>query len=486
MISDYDAQNYSLKMTMQRIFIFFIFMVHSLIVYGQDGAPLTLSLKEAILLAMRENPNVQRAQLSQLQQKFALEVAKWQFRPHFAFNAAAGINRTVVGDEFVTATGLGFQPEVILQTPIGTQLTLASSNNIHNHFRPGLSLQVMQPLMKGFGRAIVETALYNAIDTEIISHLTLENTMRTTVTAVIDAYLNVVTAENLVNIDVESLNRAETSFQQTKLFIKAGRKAGVELVTVEADVANAKTKLENDKNRLDQERYALLSAIGIDPNVKMKFSNINVPELIQNYSIPSLEETKQLTLENDIQYQIDQITIQGATKRSLLVAEDNDRWQLNLSATGALGSGQTDKSIINIANVSQGVQLNLNIPIDNKQAKQAIANARIALKQARIALQQEKWDKETKAINGWNTIYSTERALKFAEDAERLQQKTYKIAFQKYSHGLIDSVELQSVQQQLITRQQSLLDARIAYLKALVNLDQQIGKTLKTWRVQLC
>jgi outer membrane protein TolC len=138
-----------------------------------------------------------------------------------------------------------------------------------------------------------------------------------------------------------------------------------------------------------------------------------------------------------------------------------------------------------VADVNQGVQLNLMIPIDDRVAKQAVMNARMGLREAQIALKQEKWSKETGAINGWNTILSAERALHFAEDAERLQQKTYQISFQKYSNGLIDSVELQSVQQQLITRQQSLLDARINYLKALVNLDQQIGKTLRTWDIQV-
>ncbi len=46
----------------------------------------------------------------------------------------------------------------------------------------GLSLQIMQPLMRGFGKAVVEASLNNAKDSEVISRLNIEGTLRTTVT----------------------------------------------------------------------------------------------------------------------------------------------------------------------------------------------------------------------------------------------------------------------------------------------------------------
>lgn len=468
-----------------RFIIFFLLISYSLIAHAQDEKQLTLSLKEAILLAVRENPNVQKAQLDHIQQKFALEVAKWQFKPHYSLTMAAGWEKTYFGDDRVITRGAGVQPEVSWLTPMGTQVSVVNSNNWRDGFRPGLSLQIVQPLMKGFGQAIVEAALCDAVDSERISRLNVENTLRTTVTAVINAYLVVVSAENTLKIDEEALKRAQVSVQQTQLFIQAGRKARVELTTVEAEVANSQTKLENDKNSLDQARYALLTAIGIDPNTKVKFNTIDVSDLINKFSTPTLEDAKRLTLENDIQYQVDQITLQGATKRSLAIAEDNARWQLNLTGSAAIGGGQKPNDIVNVSSVSQGVELSLKIPIDDKAAKQAILNAKIALRNAQMALQQEKWAKETDAINNWNTIYNVKKAVHFAEDAERLQKKTYQFSFQKYTYGLIDSVALQNAQQQLVARQQALLEAQINYLKALVNLDQQIGRTLRTWNIQV-
>lgn len=427
--------------------------------------PLTLSLNEAILLAVRSNPNVQQSQLSYVSQKFNLWIQEWQFLPHYSFQAQAigGGNNT-----------MNAQPAATLLTPIGTQFTLAASNIQTRQYSPGLSLQIMQPLIRGFGKAIVEAALNNARDNELISRLNIEGILRTTVTAVIVAYLEVVSAERTLQIDEAALKRAERSIEQTKIFIKAGRKAGNELVTVKADVASVKTQLENDKNNLQQARYALMAAIGMDPNTPVQFTDIQVEELISKYHAPTLENTKQLILENDIQYQTAEIILHGSTKRGLMLAEDSTRWQLNIAAN--LGTQNRG---------SNNATLTLQIPIDDQIAKQAVLNAKIALQQAELALQQDKWSKQTTAINGWNSVISAKRALVYASDAEKWQAKTYDVSYQKYLHGLIDSLELQTAQLQLIQAQQTSLTARINYLKALVNLDLLIGNTLKTWDVKV-
>jgi outer membrane protein TolC len=470
---------------------FLILLLFPIVCQANASNHLTLSLEEAIMLAVRENPSVQQAQLNHVLQKFALHIQQWQFKPHYTFQANTTVARNVIAGMAGTSTTKNIQPAASLLTPIGTQISLTSSNNIASHFNPGLSLQVIQPLMRGFGKPIVEATLYNAIDSELISRLHVESALRTTVTDVITAYLNAVSAENTVEIDQQALQRAQVSEQQTALYIKAGHKAGNEIITVKATVATAETNLENDKNNLLQARYALLTAIGIDPNTDVSFTSIDVPQLIKKYHVPVLSDAKTMVISNDIQYQTDKLTLEGATKRSLAIAEDNTRWQLNLTVNAATGNGngggqnQGFGSLVNGANQMQSAQLNLTIPIDDQAAKQAVVSAKIALREAAIALRQEKWNKETSAINGWNSIFSAERALVFAESAKKWQEKTYHISFQKFRYGLIDGLELQSAELQLITAEQALVLARINYLKALVNLDLLIGTTLKTWKVEV-
>jgi outer membrane protein TolC len=321
--------------------------------------------------------------------------------------------------------------------------------------------------------------------------LNIEGALRTTVTGVVNAYLDVVSAQNTVINDEKALERARTSVRQTELFIKAGHKAGNEVVTVQADAANAEATLENDKNNLAQARFALLEAIGLDPSTPVVFSDLDVPALIHQYHQPTLADAEEMVLLNDIQYQTDQITFEGATKRALVTAEDGTRPQLNLKLRTGTGQGSGGSpgaglnSLFNNVNRTQTAELTLDIPLDDQQAKFAVESAKIAIQQATLALKQERWTKQTNAINSWNTIGSAERALHFAENAARLQHQTYDISYKKYLYGLIDSTALQSVQQTLVSADQGLVNARINYLKALVSLDLLTGTTLKTWKVDV-
>jgi outer membrane protein TolC len=452
----------------------------------------SLSLDEAILLAVRSNPNVQSTKLNYIAQKFNLFVQEWQFYPHYSLQASGFFNRNAMPNEpFIGSNHYNIQPGISILTPIGTSISINSNNPQETNYNPSLSAQFIQPLMRGFGRAVVEAALNNARDTETIARLNIEGTLRNTVSNVINAYLDVISARRNIDISKEALERASQSVTQTKLFIKAGHLAGNELVTVQANVESANAQLAVALNNLNQTRYALLTAIGVDPNSEFVFSSLDIHKLIQKYTVPSLAMAKKLILANDIQYQVDKITLYGPTTRNLLVAKDNTRWILNVTANAITGNGVGNgqnagfNSLFNGSNQMQGVGLSLTIPIDDQLAKQAVVNAKVALQQAELSLLQEKWSKETNAINAWNNVGTAIRAMRFAESAENLQERTYDISYQRYLHGLIDSLELQSAQLQLIQSQQTLLTAQIAYLKSLVYLDLLIGNTLNTWHIKI-
>jgi outer membrane protein TolC len=480
---------------MLRLSIFCLLISFAIFCHAQTRAPLALSLNEAILLAVRENPNVQKSQLEQVEKKYDVEIEQWKFEPHFALNVTKTTSQqySVTQSGQVTNNSTAVQPSISLLTPFGTTATLTSTNDVSDHYHPSLSLGISQPLVRGFGRAIVEAALYNALDSEKIGCLNVENTLSSTIQAVINAYLDVVLATNTLKVDQDALKQAEQSVQQTHLFIQAGHKAGVELVTIEANVASVQARIENDKISLARMRYQLLQVIGIDPSSEVKFTTVNPLVLIKKYHIPVLAVAKKMIVEHDIQYQINQITFHGATQRSLLAAENNNLWQLNLEANvsaGSQGAGGGSQnaginSLLNGVNQTDSVKLTLTVPLDERAAKITLAKLKIAVREAALSLQLEKWSKETDAINGWNTIYSTERSLRLSGHAEELERKAYAVALQKYTYGLSDSLGLQTAQQNLIATQQSLIGAQISYLKALVNFDQMLGRTLQTWGLQV-
>ena len=478
---------------MLRLLLFCLFLSWTVLCQAQTAVPRTLSLNDAILLALRESPTVQRKQLAGIRVKYSLELAQWNFKPHYSITASKQTSQrysaTSTGE--VTENTTSITPQATLNTPFGTQITLGASNSLNQNYHPGVSLTVVQPLVRGFGRPIVEAALQSALENVRINHLQMEETLRTTVTSVINDYLSVVSAEKTLEVDQRALMRSQKSVEQTTLLIKAGRKPGVELVTVEADVANTQARIEGDQNALAQAHAKLLQTIGLDPSANVVFTDISVPNLIKKYRIPPLEDTKKLVVANNVSYQVSQITYEGTTKREVAAAENDMLWKLDLTARAATGNGTGPgqnaglNSVVNGLNRTDSVSLDLVIPIDDQAAKIRLENAKIALHDAAIGLKQDKWQTETAAIDSWNTVFSAERALKLSEHAEQLQQKAYTVSEQKYNYGLIDSIELQSTRQQFMATQQQFVTQQIAYLKALVALDQLIGRTLQTWNIQV-
>src|SRR5580700_270082 len=171
--------------------------IHNAAAY--ENKPVTLSLDDAIMLAVRSNPSVQTSRLDYVLQKFSLYVQQWQFTPHFSFSVTANAGQSVHnGLNNDDTNGVNLQPGMSLLSPIGTKIALNATNEAVGAYQPGLSLQIKQPLMRGFGRPIVEQALYDARDSEYISRLSMEGTLRGTVTAVVNAYLDAVSAERTV------------------------------------------------------------------------------------------------------------------------------------------------------------------------------------------------------------------------------------------------------------------------------------------------
>src|SRR5262249_19522237 len=150
-----------------------------------------LTLRDAILLALRTNPNVRVADLQRISDKFALEVAHNLYEPQYTFNA----NATFQPGSKPTYS---YTPTAALTTPLGTKLGLNYTQNFLGSAGNGSSIvgTITQPLMQGFGPAVAMAPLEQAEYSEHTARLNLKNTIISTVVQVIQNYYALVQAEN--------------------------------------------------------------------------------------------------------------------------------------------------------------------------------------------------------------------------------------------------------------------------------------------------
>lgn len=463
-----------------------------------------LSLHDAILLSLRYNANVRTAELNRVTQKFALEVAKWQFQPKYSFSAGDSWSTSRSGSSFSPMTqSWNAGPGVSWDSPIGTTVNVSQDNNWggDSQYNPSVSVQIIQPLIAGFGEAVVEASLRDAYDTEKTNKLNLKQTIMSQVTATIAAYMNLVGAENSVDVDQQSVDRAKTNLFQTKLLIQAGQNPQSDATQAEAQVAQALAQLQADKSQLIISRYQLLQIIGLNPTANIRIVH-DVP--LEKYHLPSVDQNIQAALENNVSYQVSEIAI-ASTARSVMTAKDANRWSLNLEEDYSRGGAVDDTSLVppstalnannllgggvnNIVNNSaygSTTSLNLTIPIDNKSNQGAILDAEIALQEAQINLKQAKQNLTIQVMSTRDSLVSSAMQIKLDTNQVNYDKQTLDNTLRSYRAGIASSLQVSQQSQTYTNDQHSLVSAKIAYFNQLATFDQLYGHTLDTWGIQV-
>ncbi len=453
---------------------------------------LALTLKDAILLAVRQNPDVETAELDRVIQKYALVVAKNEFQPQYSLSGQ--LNDNPGETESLT---FDVNPAVSLKNHYGTEVSLSSFNSDYGkQYNPAFAVKIMQPLIRGFGKEMVMADLNNAFDTEAINKLNLKNQIITTVTNVIADYMAVTQSQETLTVDQATLKSYQQTVTKDKELIAAGNMARTDIVQTQAKVASQKATIQNDINELEQQKLQLFDTIGLQPDTtisipaKINFQTIAEAINPKIATTTTLSHYKNLALQNDITYQIDGITLH-TLQRQLSTAKNNNLPELNLTASKAFnGNATTDLDYGNsgletnmLSNTYIGLELN--VPIDNKELKQEVINARIAIDKAEVQYKEQQRQIEINTTNDFHAALNNKTQLQLTQQALLLQHQNVTIAKRKYSVGRISTFEILNDQEQLLTAEQELINSQINYINSLATFDQTLGTTLTHWDIRV-
>ena len=185
-----------------------------------------LGLKEAVLLALRYNANIQNAELDRIIQRYQLRLANNEFEVQYALGATGTVQKsTFTGVGSATDHTLLASPEFNLKTKLGTEAALRLENNVnaYNGYNPVLNFSVKQPLLRGFGKSANELGLLNALDNDWLNKLSLEQAVVDQVTQVITSYRTLILSGNNLQNQRLQLNEAKKSYEINEKKIKAGQ-----------------------------------------------------------------------------------------------------------------------------------------------------------------------------------------------------------------------------------------------------------------------
>ena len=423
---------------------------------------LDLTLADSILLAVRNNRSLINARLRRVVQKFSLQVAEDEFRPDATIGLSGRIDSTEGGDGW---TGFGgASSDVSLRIPTGGMFTVTWNDTTLS------TLSISQPLLRGGGITANTASLEAARRAEKRNVLALESAVISVVTSVIQAYRRLIQAERKLEIGTRSLQRARDLLAVNRHLIQSGRMAKRDIVQAEAEVANRELSLTRAQIALDSARLALIDILDIDSRTRIR----PVEELTVDPVELDVEASVASALRHRRDYRQTLLGLEDA-ETNLKVARNNRLWDLS----AAFSVNFDDRGD------SRTGRLVLAIPFGDPGRQQQYVNADIALKTARNDLAELRQNIDIAVRNAVRNAGVQFRQVELARRARELSEQKLEVEREKLARGLTTNFRVVTFEDNLVQAQNSEVDTIIAYLDALTVLDQTLGTTLETWRIDI-
>ncbi|HAT2009358.1 TPA: TolC family protein [Legionella pneumophila] len=450
-----------------------------------------LTIREAILLALRYNPNIQNAELDRIIQRYQLRLANNEFELQYALGASGVVQKSTF-EGIGSSTNHSFlaSPELDLKTKIGTKASVSIDNNVstNNSYNPVLNLSITQPLLRGFGKSANEAKLLDAIDKEWLNKLSLQQSVMDQITQVITAYRALILSGNNLENQRLQLEEARKSYRINEKKIAAGQLEPTGNIQQSYQIESLSLMVEQGENDFKLASQELLQMIGLDPDLHISVpSDVTIQEII----VPDLQESIAIALSHNTQYLAQKMALR-ADERAYTVAKNQQLWQLDLAGTvqgGAVndvtGTGNGLSSIYNGNNITESARVTLTIPLNDIGRRSQLINAKVQLEKDKINLIAAKRALITSVTNTINNIQSLAKRYELAQKQVKLAEQSYALEKKKQQAGISSALDVNNTQNQLIQAQSGLIGAKIAYLNQLSALQRILGTTLDYWQIKL-
>ncbi len=487
-------------------------------VLGADTAkPLSLSLDDCIQMSLQHNLDVQIQRLNPEIARFTLSGSYGAYDPslnlgyNHNYNLATPnfspiINASVPGAQ---TDGDTYSGGIRGALPTGTAYSLtASAGDItgNSYFTTAsniltapiayadssATINLTQPLLKNFW---IDSARLNIQLNKRnlkISELALRMQMMTTITAVEQAYYELVAARETVQAQQIGLELAEQLLRENKRRVEVGTLAPLDEKQAESQAASSRAALlaaqntvvqrQNDLKNLLADRYSEWQDVKPEPSDKLS----EVPPVLNRQDSwskglslrPDLLQAR-LTLEKN------HITLRY-TKNQLFPELDV------VGSYGRIGTGGPTGSLWNsLGGVSdaQGEQYSygftLTIPLSNRQARNNYRTTKAQVEQSLLQLKQMEQnimvrieDAIAQARSSYQQVQATKDAVSYAVDALDAEQK-------KLDNGKSTSFDVLGLQSALTTARYNAIRALADYNEALSQLALAEGTTLDRHNITL-
>jgi outer membrane protein TolC len=473
---------------------------------AQTNAPAArpMSLQDCLAEALQHNFDVRVERYEPLKSKLSLESAYAGYDPTYSVSGDHSYNESGGG----YASGLIVPPsasdENSFSSALSGTLPTGTTYNLNGNLGEtygsytgspfdttsgNFGLNLDQPLLKNLWIDSTRLSISAAKNQIKYTLQGLRQQLITTVSAVENAYYELIYARENLGVEQEALNLAQTQLDQDQQRVSIGSLAPLDVQQDESQVAQSRANLiaaqftlqtdENTLKNLITDDYLTWHGLSLTPTAELEAVRqlLDVQDSWSKgmASRPDLLQAK-LTLE--------QQGIQLKYDRNQLFP------QLDLIASyGFNGSGKEYSDALGQFNEGNRPYYTyggkMSIPLGNRAARSTLKSDKAVEQQDLLKLKQleqnvmvEIDNAVKQAQSAWESVDATKQARVYAEAALDAEQK-------KYAVGKSTTFTVLQLQNNLTSARSAEIRAQANYQEALTNLAQQEGTTLERRSVDI-
>ncbi len=497
------------------------------------------SLKEAIYLALRNNPAIQADALNPLASLQSVRQSNAAFDPDLTsrLDQLKSVSPTTSVLQTGGASAFSFKQydwnfaaNKLLSSTNGT-LSLAFNNNrqasnsafsaVNPSYNPGLTVSLSQPLLRNFGWGFATINVKISELNQKQSQFQFEQNLSDFIQHVADDYWGVVRGEENLQVAREAYKLAQDLVRQNEISVRVGVLAPLDIKEAQSEEATRAADVYSADNTLAVARAALRQDVMLNP------SHLFLPAQIEPSERPSPTESiaveEEQSLELAMQYRPELAALRQNLRSMLLqvkfaenqtLPQFNVGTQIGISATagsnkctsnfspaqptncvaagGTPGSrlpfggiyGDALDKMFGMAFYNYAVVFNLERPLMNDAAKSALAQAKIEYEQMRLQyralISQIVLDVQTalsSVSTGVKRVHATRVAAEYARESLRAEQERYRV-------GMANTHELLQFQDSLVSALGNQVQAQVDLEIAKLLLKHSEGTLMRTFSVE--
>jgi outer membrane protein TolC len=489
---------------------------------GKEGEVVRLSLEDALKEALKNNLDIKIENYNLRTAEESITAAEGNF-DFTAFAETSYNDSRTEPFNYFSDLKIDISEQYSFNTGIRKNLALSGGNfeisfqdtrslsnspfSLYNPYhRPQLAFQFTQPLLKNFGGRV---ARYNVIIARKNREITLtqfRNKVIATLAQVQQLYFNLVF--NIKDLEVKrgSLSLARNQLEITKAKVEVGSLPPIEITQAEAAVAQREVDIISAESAVDKAKDELLRAIKGEfdlPSWDVNLLPITEPTF--EPEVVDLEECIKKAMENRPDLLQQRLNI-GVKEESLNYQKNQLKPELNLQVSASFRGLDGTKPIVvgnpfggdyEIIGYTEGglggavkdvfggefrtwtVGFSFSLPIENRAAEAARAQARIGLAQEQESLRNLEQQAILEVRDGVRNVVANLKQVEASRKARELAEKQLRAEEERFAVGASTNFEVLRLQDDLASAQSQEIKAVVDYNIALFDLKRVMGTLLE-------